>query len=372
MAGFCRITKLPNVVGRIDYISNPKRQEHIEDFYSTADLDFWNLLADECQTRYKQQTQKKVKSKCCEAREFILAIPQDRQITAEQLAEWFKTTYSVECAVALHYKAEKNNFHAHIVFSERERLAEPKITSRTYYYDAHGKKCKKAEAIKIVPKGTTRYFSEKNAVFKSFSFTQEFKELVLNETFGLALFDKTRHFPQQKIGTKNPKQEHIEAKNALVRELNEYFDLVEPSFENGTPKEAFCNLCNRTYISCYEIDKIKAFFTEFKELYPFTEKMAKNRILSLTEQKNELEADLLNAKKMYQPASTDLQAKVNSAYKRELEAKYQDKGESLINKIKSLLKAVVDEIQRVVTHLKPEENNLMRDIEKNTDKTDIT
>ena len=99
MAGYCSARKLTNVKGRIDYIGNPKRQECIESYYSTADTDFWSLLAAECQQQHKQQVQKKIVfengqeivkttvSKCCEAREFIVGIPQDYKITAKEIAE---------------------------------------------------------------------------------------------------------------------------------------------------------------------------------------------------------------------------------------------------------------------------------------------
>ena len=210
MAGFCQARKLPNVVGRVDYISNPKRQENIIDYHNTADLDFWKLLGSENQKRHKPQIQPKVyfkddvkkvkyvQTKCCEAREFILALPQDCDWSAEEIATWFKSEYGVECAVALHWKEEKQNYHAHIIYSERELLAEPTITKRAYYYDSRGVKCKKADAVKVVPKGTTFYFSDKNAAFKSKEFTQEFKSTVLHRFLALPEFDKERHFSQQK------------------------------------------------------------------------------------------------------------------------------------------------------------------------------
>ena len=42
---FVRHIKLGDVKGRIDYIQNPKRQEHLYAAYDTAPETFWPLLA---------------------------------------------------------------------------------------------------------------------------------------------------------------------------------------------------------------------------------------------------------------------------------------------------------------------------------------
>ena len=38
---FIRMTKLTDVKGRVDYISNPKRQEHLYAVYTTVKSEFW-------------------------------------------------------------------------------------------------------------------------------------------------------------------------------------------------------------------------------------------------------------------------------------------------------------------------------------------
>ena len=52
---FIRQNKLSDVVGRIDYISNPKRQEHLYATYQTegATPEFWKNLARENQLDFK-------------------------------------------------------------------------------------------------------------------------------------------------------------------------------------------------------------------------------------------------------------------------------------------------------------------------------
>ena len=42
---FIQISKLGNLKGRIDYITNPKRQENLYAVYNTTDDTFWHELA---------------------------------------------------------------------------------------------------------------------------------------------------------------------------------------------------------------------------------------------------------------------------------------------------------------------------------------
>ena len=158
MAGYLDSRKLTNVKGRIKYITNKDKQENIVDYFNTADNEFWKMLAKENQQRHREV---KAGGKCCEARELIIGIPQKATITAEQICDTFKNKYGVECSCAIHQNNKEGiiNKHCHLIFSERIKLdvpekVEEKRASRTYYYDEKGKKCKKAEAVKIVKKGT--------------------------------------------------------------------------------------------------------------------------------------------------------------------------------------------------------------------------
>ena len=56
---FIRQSKLSDVAGRIDYISNPKRQEHLYATYQTdgATPEFWKNLARENQLDLRQAEQ---------------------------------------------------------------------------------------------------------------------------------------------------------------------------------------------------------------------------------------------------------------------------------------------------------------------------
>ena len=72
---FIRQSKLSDVAGRIDYISNPKRQEYLYATYQTegATPEFWKNLARENQLDFRASGSA---GKCIEGREFIIALPE--------------------------------------------------------------------------------------------------------------------------------------------------------------------------------------------------------------------------------------------------------------------------------------------------------
>ena len=81
---FIRQSKLSDVAGRIDYISNPKRQEHLYATYQTegATPEFWKNLARENQLDFKARG---TAGKCIEGREFIKMCIRDRPIQRNYL-----------------------------------------------------------------------------------------------------------------------------------------------------------------------------------------------------------------------------------------------------------------------------------------------
>ena len=245
MAGYLDSRKLTNVKGRIKYITNKDKQENIVDYFNTADNEFWKMLAKENQERHRQV---KAGGKCCEARELIIGIPQKATITAEQICDTFKNKYSVECSCAIHQNNKKGitNKHCHLIFSERKKLSVPEIVeekraARTYYYDEKGNKCKKAEAVKTVKKGTiiqkgsTRYFSDKNEHFKTQKFVYECKELFLKNLlqidWSLRAEKQNKELSEKHIGKNNPKAEYIKQNNKLKSMLKNVCNASDFIFE---------------------------------------------------------------------------------------------------------------------------------------------
>ena len=245
MAGYLDSRKLTNVKGRIKYITNKDKQENIVDYFNTADNEFWKILAKENQERHRQV---KAGGKCCEARELIIGIPQNATITAKQICDSFKNKYGVECSCAIHQNSKEGiiNKHCHLIFSERVKLDVPEIVAgkraaRTYYHDEKGNKCKKAEAVNTVKKGTIlqkgsiRYFSDKNEHFKTQKFVYECKELFLKNLlqidWSLRAEKQNKELSEKHIGKNNPKAEYIKQNNKLKSMLKNVCNASDFIFE---------------------------------------------------------------------------------------------------------------------------------------------
>ena len=252
---FIRQSKLSDVAGRIDYISNPKRQEHLYATYQTegATPEFWKNLARENQLDFKASG---TTGKCIEGREFIIALPEsfveyEPDDVVRLFTDSFRKRYDVECSVALHYNKKMTNYHIHLVFSERKILEHPevKIATRNMFYDENGKhvRTKKEilgedgeirEGCSIVKKGEVyekKLFTVKDERFKSNSFLDEVKRsytdlinlYVKDENQKLQVFQRgSVYLATKKIGKRNPKAVEIEADNRKRQEWNRAVDMA--------------------------------------------------------------------------------------------------------------------------------------------------
>lgn len=243
---FIRVSKLHDVAGRIDYISNPARQEFLYGVRATCDTPYWQKLANENQLDFHRSGSL---GKCIEARELIIALPEEYQyIKPEEILDrftgFFKDKYGVECIAALHHNKRKTNYHIHLIFSERKELPEKevKIASRNMFYDEKGKHRRTKKEITddngelrkgcyIIPKGKPyegHHFEPKEKVFKGKAFLQEVKEVyteLINEQMKdsekLEVFKKDSIFlPMKKIGKNNPKADIIMRNNYEVAKWN--------------------------------------------------------------------------------------------------------------------------------------------------------
>lgn len=251
------------MVGRIDYISNPKRQEYLYATYQTEGVtpEFWENLARENQLDFKASGSA---GKCIEGREFIIALPESFvQYRADDVvrlfAEIFHKRYGAECSAALHHNKARTNYHIHLVFSERKMLEQPevKIATRNMFYDEQGKHRRTKKEIldeqgnlragcSIIPKGEvyeSHIFTKKDEWFKNKAFTKEVKELftdtinryVKEESEKLSVFQQgSVYLATKKIGKNNPKAEEIKADNAARQEWNRTVDVA---LVEGVPEE---------------------------------------------------------------------------------------------------------------------------------------
>lgn len=124
---FIRQTLLRDVKGRIDYISNPARQEHLYATYETNPEPFWDDLAKENQVEFFHSGRE---GRCVEARELIIALPEqltamDPAMLLKTFTDHFKGRYGVECSAALHHNKSMTNYHIHLIYSERLLREDP-------------------------------------------------------------------------------------------------------------------------------------------------------------------------------------------------------------------------------------------------------
>lgn len=250
---FIQMSKLPNVKGRIYYITSEKKQEYLYATYRTADHAFWNNLARESQQEFKRSG---TEGKCIEARELIIALPEiytqyEPQMVLEDFTDEFRRRYGVECVSALHHNKRKTNYHIHLIFSERKLLAEPevKIASRSVFFDETGKRVRTKKEITgedgqihkgctVIKKGEvyeSHLFTVKDDKFKSEPFLREVKEIytdLINRHISdpeqqLKVFDKNSvYLPTKKIGKNNPKAAEIEVDNTARQEWNRTADMA--------------------------------------------------------------------------------------------------------------------------------------------------
>ena len=251
---FIQMSKLSNVKGRISYISDPKRQEHLYATFSTReDMTFWNDLAKECQEEFKRFG---TEGKCIEARELIIALPEeytqfDPNRVLREFTEQFKKRYDVECVSALHHNKTRKNYHIHLIFSERRMLRSPevKIATRSVFYDELGKRVRTKKEITgedgqiregctVIKKGEvyeSHLFTVKDEAFKNELFLDEAKHFytaLINRHIHdpqrqLKVFDPNSvYLPTKKIGKNNPKAAEIEADNAARQDWNRTADMA--------------------------------------------------------------------------------------------------------------------------------------------------
>ena len=249
---FIQMTKLSNVRGRITYISSRAKQEHLYAVYETTDRSYWTELARCSQQEFKKSG---VEGKCIEARELIIALPESLyeqgipDMLLKSFTDKFKEKYGVECVAALHHNKRMTNFHIHLIFSERQLLAEPVIknATRNMFYDEHGNHVRTKKEIlddegnirkrcKIIKKGEIyekKLFTSKNTRFKQEDFLDEVKlfytrminRWVTDEKDRLTVFDRNGpYLATKKIGKNNPKAEQIEKDNRLRMDWNREVD----------------------------------------------------------------------------------------------------------------------------------------------------
>lgn len=296
MNGYIKSAVCHNVSGFIRYCREGRKHNRLDYIteYSTAPLEFWSELVNENQIRHKENKLNKNK-KAVEGRQLMVKLDKDSTISAEEFAKYLKRKLGVEVYVFEHWDGK--NRHFHIILADRIKLKEPipaKLSKRARFYNAEGKEVKKADAVKVVPKGTVlqaeQKFSEKIDEFRTRKWLEEFKT-ELFDYLQMTKFDIDKEFAFETIGTKKVKSEEPEDKKDVMaaRERNKFrAELNAYLADESTPsKKEFCDYCNISprmkYIPNSIIDDIRDKFAEFEKLYPVYQKTAENGFKSLTE-----------------------------------------------------------------------------------------
>ncbi len=260
---FVRMTKLTNVKGRVDYISSPRRQEHLYASYSTIEPEFWDRLAEQAHYDFWKGHQKN--GKCYEARELIIALPEslqdkDPDLLLQLFTESFRKQYGVECTAALHHNKTMTNYHIHLVFADRDLLEEKKVSyaTRNMFFNEEGRHVRTKKEIldadgnvrpgcRILAKGEIyemKLFSGRRDEFKTKSFLADVKKMftdLINQTVDreedrLQVFNAAGpYLPTRKIGKNNPLEAEICSDNQLRQEWNHAVDQV--LIAGGTQEE---------------------------------------------------------------------------------------------------------------------------------------
>lgn len=279
---YMRATKLTDVCGRVDYATNPDRQEHLLATASTVEgKDFWKQLAKDSQAAFReaggarmlQGKGKKVVAKCCEARELVLDLPNSiltedipeavrnerLQSLARDLADDFKEQTGCECVVGIHLNEAENNLHVHLIFAERELLQVPEIrvADRNIFLDETGRRRRTKKEIldpdgqlrpgcSIIPKGevvSERHFGSKKPMFDDKGWLYEHKHHMaawinenLNPDQKREVFDRYGpYLAQRHVGkAKFSKKDEIEAVERRNREWNVYVKEFNALVKDGT------------------------------------------------------------------------------------------------------------------------------------------
>lgn len=267
MKNLVRTQKITNGRGSIKYITKDSKGEILAS-YSTQTLQEWEILFDYNQQKFNEEKEKGgwipsrknakgEEAQCIEARMYVVAFPNEManypckyngQIInndmelAKAIANDWRNTYGTDCYVAIHWNKDHTNFHAHILVSERMKKESPSIrrAKRNRYYDANGKECKKADAVRVVHKGDL--IAGQNELYESRKLGFH-KEDTLNKIkehyskiLGTELYKEDGlHLPQThlpRINERSSKEvlEEYERKreyNAMVKEFNETVDTLK-------------------------------------------------------------------------------------------------------------------------------------------------
>lgn len=246
---YARESSLNNVVGRSDYISNPKRQEDILLHKKNMHHSWQEYVAFE-------KAHKKSANENIQARETVVALPNELADDSKKLEHFCdrlaEKMYGIhrDYEYAVHWNHTRTNLHVHFIYSERER--NPEKQAKTYKRDIWADpktgrtcsknhpnailRCKKGE-IQKDKQGNIKYdtatFSIKDKTYSRKSWIETQRQLI-KEVFQefhqeISLFNPQTQLPQKKL-TKGASEAYIayaKKYNQSVRLYNRQTAVIE-------------------------------------------------------------------------------------------------------------------------------------------------
>lgn len=257
MKNLVRTQKITNGRGSIKYVTKTSDGEILAS-YSTQSMQEWEILFDYNQQKFAEEKAKGnwmmdqissdgKEAKAVEAKMFVVALPNEKakqnpEELVKELADDWVSTHQTDCYVALHWNKTHTNLHAHILASERKKKESKEVrrAKRNRYYNAEGKECKKADAVRVVHKGDV--ISGQNELYesgkidlKSQAALDRIKEHY-SKLLGTEMFrDDGLHIPQQHLPRINERTsdevlevyERTRSYNESVKEFNKIVDILK-------------------------------------------------------------------------------------------------------------------------------------------------
>lgn len=154
MKSFARMTKLSNVGGRADYITNERKQEAILAQSERVD---WKPYQDFERANQRTATANN------EGRELIIALPNEwsklptRELEARaNIVAQTAVGKSTDLQWAVHWNHDRTNLHLHVIFSERQKEKSAGRWDRDIYLTEDGKVARKKADRAKNPDGTDK------------------------------------------------------------------------------------------------------------------------------------------------------------------------------------------------------------------------
>lgn len=254
---YARVSKITNVVGRSDYLTDEERQEEIV-LHRTKMKHSWEEHA-----KFEREHQKTNVANN-EALEVHVALPNglsDKPKLLEATCELLVNRivgFNHDYEYAVHWNHARTNLHVHILFSERENRIdlEPKVYKKDIWQDKDTHKLAKAHAENAVlvhrkgeiqrdKEGNIKYqediFTAKDPRFKNKKWLQEKNEIV-QKTFhdvGYELDITTKESPYlaQKKLYKGASRDYIEKAEEWNKAVKTYNTAVRTHIEIEPEKE---------------------------------------------------------------------------------------------------------------------------------------